>query len=582
MIDPLLQLAFALHSSKGVYALLLGSGVSRSAGILTGWEIVLDLTRKVAASKGENCEPDPAAWYAETFGVEPDYAKLLAVLGKTRAERSQLLRPYFEPTEEEREQGIKVPTPAHKAIAELVRDGYVRIVITTNFDRLLEEALAAAGVVPTVISRPDAIEGALPLSHIAACVLKVHGDYLDTRIKNTPEELSKYDKRINRFLDRILDEFGLVVCGWSAEWDEALRAAVERCRSRRFTTFWADPNPGQAAERLIALRGVEKLQIRDADSFFTDLVMKVRSLEAVARPHPLSAAVAVATLKRMLRQETQPIAVHDLVMTEARRLRGAILDRQLPNGGPDGERLQQCFELYEGLSEVMRGLIIAGCYSGGAMYDQTWVDCLETVTPPKSQHPQDAWQGLRRYPALILLYAGGIAALAAEKYTTLAALLTKVRITGLVGEAPAVIHLYPWEIWRGGVPSGYQPVPRVSYTLVSERLCAHLRESFAQTVPDHRYEPTFDRFEYLHALVRWDLWQQNDPGPQEWFGCFIQRNSWDKQREISALVQAEIDAAEAAWAPLRAGLFGGSVDRLKSVRTQFDDMLQRHRQSQLI
>jgi len=41
MDNGLLQLAFAIYNAPGVYALLLGSGVSRSAGIMTGWEIVL-------------------------------------------------------------------------------------------------------------------------------------------------------------------------------------------------------------------------------------------------------------------------------------------------------------------------------------------------------------------------------------------------------------------------------------------------------------------------------------------------------------------------------------------------------------
>ncbi len=40
MIEPIVSLAFSLHANKGVYALLLGSGVSRSAGIPTGWEVV--------------------------------------------------------------------------------------------------------------------------------------------------------------------------------------------------------------------------------------------------------------------------------------------------------------------------------------------------------------------------------------------------------------------------------------------------------------------------------------------------------------------------------------------------------------
>jgi hypothetical protein len=91
MIDSILSLAFSMHSNKGVFALLLGSGVSRAAGILTGWEIALNLIRKLALLRGEDCEPDPAAWYTMAFGQEPDYAKLLNALAQSPAERSQLL-----------------------------------------------------------------------------------------------------------------------------------------------------------------------------------------------------------------------------------------------------------------------------------------------------------------------------------------------------------------------------------------------------------------------------------------------------------------------------------------------------------
>jgi hypothetical protein len=41
-----------MHTNPGVYAVLVGSGISRSAKIPTGWEVVLDLTRKLTASPG--------------------------------------------------------------------------------------------------------------------------------------------------------------------------------------------------------------------------------------------------------------------------------------------------------------------------------------------------------------------------------------------------------------------------------------------------------------------------------------------------------------------------------------------------
>jgi hypothetical protein len=37
--DPLTQLAFSVFENKGVYAVLVGSGLSRAAEIPTGWEI---------------------------------------------------------------------------------------------------------------------------------------------------------------------------------------------------------------------------------------------------------------------------------------------------------------------------------------------------------------------------------------------------------------------------------------------------------------------------------------------------------------------------------------------------------------
>lgn len=53
--DSTTQLAFSMFENLGVYAVLLGSGVSRSAGIPTGWEITLELVRRegIAASAGE-------------------------------------------------------------------------------------------------------------------------------------------------------------------------------------------------------------------------------------------------------------------------------------------------------------------------------------------------------------------------------------------------------------------------------------------------------------------------------------------------------------------------------------------------
>ena len=176
MIDPAHSLAFSIQANPGVYAILAGSGVSKAAKIPAGWEITLDLIRKLAKLHKEGCEPAPELWYRKKFGQDAEYSVLLDELAKRPAERQQLLRPYWEPNDQEREEREKRPTTAHRAIAALVARGFIKVILTTNFDRLLEAALTDEDVVPTILSSPDQVQGALPLIHTQCCIFKVHGD----------------------------------------------------------------------------------------------------------------------------------------------------------------------------------------------------------------------------------------------------------------------------------------------------------------------------------------------------------------------------------------------------------------------
>lgn len=155
LIDPGTALAFSLFENKGVYALLLGSGMSRAAQIPTGWEITLDLIRRAAALQGVVNEPDWAAWHRAQTGKEPNYSDVLSALSSLPDERRSILHSYIEPTADDIQEGRKTPTRAYKAIAWLVREGFVRVIITTNFDHLMENALREAGIEPTVIRSDD-------------------------------------------------------------------------------------------------------------------------------------------------------------------------------------------------------------------------------------------------------------------------------------------------------------------------------------------------------------------------------------------------------------------------------------------
>ncbi len=80
-LDRVTALAFALRSSPSAYALLIGSGVSSAVGIPTGWDIGLELIRRIAAAQGADAGAAPEQWYVRELGEEPQYSTLLDRLG---------------------------------------------------------------------------------------------------------------------------------------------------------------------------------------------------------------------------------------------------------------------------------------------------------------------------------------------------------------------------------------------------------------------------------------------------------------------------------------------------------------------
>jgi len=558
MIDPINTLAFSMCANKGVYALLLGSGVSRAARIPTGWEITLELVRKLAALQKENCEPDPASWFRAKAGKEPDYSDLLDMVARTPAERQQLLRSYWEPTEDEREEGAKLPTKAHRAIADLVKLGYVRVLLTTNFDRLMEVALQDVGIQPTVLSSPDHIDGAMPLIHTACTIIKIHGDYLDTRIKNTPEELASYPEQFNRLLDRVFDEFGLIVSGWSADWDVALKAAIARAPSRRFSMFWASRGePSEKAKDLIARRGAMQIPVTDADTFFGSLTEQVKALEEFSRPHPLSTEAAVATLKKYLSESKYRIAHHDLVDREIDRVTRAIEDGGFDLNSRDttGPAILNRLEKYEAVMTTLRSMgFVAGRWSDAEQVGP-WMAAITRLAHKRADNGISIWVELQCYPATLLLYALGLGAVVSERWSALGTVLS-AHVLREHGEDKRVVDLVPiWALLRRSDVMKLLPDRERQYTPLNNHIEELLWKELGASFPSRSaFELAFDKLEILFALTYAAPGLEN--GDRYWTlpGAYGWRET-NRTRVVAGL-RRELESAEDASPMVAYGLVG--------------------------
>lgn len=510
MLDPILSLTFGLTSQPGTYALLLGSGVSRAASIPTGWEVTLDLVRRTASISGEDAGADPAAWYQARSGKQPDYAELLSALAPSSAAQQQLLRRYFEPDDGEREEGRKRSTPAHQAIAKLVQAGLVKVIVTTNFDRLIENSLKEIGIEPLVIDSPDKADGAPPLVHSPCTVVKVHGDYLDQRIKNSPEDLSRYDRRMRRLLDRIFDDYGLIVCGWSAAYDVALRSVFERARSRRYPLYWsAMTEPSHEAAALIGLHRAHVIRGKTADDFFGEIEEKTRALAEFNRPHPLSLQAAISQLKTYLSEDRFQIRMRDLFANETRRTVDSLekLFVEIAVQAPSAENFGPALKRIEAACETLVALTANKFYYGAIRHAQGFANSVDMLWDfaMRAGAGYKAWLDLRKYPCLLLTYGAGIGALAESKYEMIAR-LGAVQVIDKSRAEPIrdlPLEIYNQSAFDGDTAKRLLAHYRQSRVPHSDCLAAALRPCFGSLVPsDERVANTFDRFELLWALMR--------------------------------------------------------------------------------
>ncbi len=571
-IDPIESLAMSVEANPGVYALLLGSGVSRSASIPTGWEVVLDLVQKLATMRDEECGDDPAQWYRERFDVAPGYTTLLEELANTPTERQQLLRSYFEPNDEDREQGLKQPTQAHRAIAKLVAGGHVRVILTTNMDRLVEQAIQDEGIAPSVVSTPDQAEGMVPLIHQRCCVVKLHGDYLDPRIKNTDAELETYDPAMDRLLDQVLDQFGLIVCGWSARWDIALRKAIERCPARRFSLFWATRSePDQTTQKLVTHRAARVIRIEDADSFFDRLAELVAALQESKRHRPDSVEAAIALVKRYLPDPRYAIKLDDMIHEEQEDSRRRLTEFA-EEMRSTGERTVKAW--YGGLRaavERIQHLLIHGCALGKPEHETTWVKAVEHVARwPKSSNVGAVSSEVSHYPIVVVLYASGLAAMARQHDRLVARLLTEPRLIGCDGPEPLVVALDWWGIGGWLENTEEHRITKHVFPL-SEHLFGMLREPLRRFLPDDaEYEDCFDRFEYVRSLVYADISGTDAVAggfhfPDGRFVWKLRRRDHNRINTVLEQFDREVESAGDDSPLLQLGLFDGSVEKFKEI-----------------
>lgn len=165
----------------------------------------------------------------------------------------------------------------------MVATGLVNVIVTTNFDRLMEAALDEVQVRWSRVTTAGELATAQPRGVAPAFLLKLHGDYGSVDMRNTTDEIATLDAGIEAEFRAILETHGLVTIGYAGT-DPAI-AEVLRTTHPRLGLYWAVrevATTGQA-DILVAVDGFA-IVTNDADTLMRDLDRRI----AVLRSSPTS------------------------------------------------------------------------------------------------------------------------------------------------------------------------------------------------------------------------------------------------------------------------------------------------------
>jgi hypothetical protein len=434
-----------------------------------------------------------------------------------------------------------------------IPQGGVAQLMKANFDRLIEAALREAGIEPTVIASDDAIAGATPLVHSKCTVIKVHGDYLDARIKNTDAELADYSPAMNALLDQVFDNFGLLAVGWSGEWDTALRSAIQRAPSRRYPFYWAaHGSVGPLAQDLIGQRGGRIFSITDADSFFVKLGETLVALKQAS--HPQSVEMAIALARRYCRDDRFAMEWAEFLHEEVGKIRSYVTGHEYPKDKPTKESLNEAIDAFINKTEILRrSCLICGRW-GTAEANRLVMRVIHSLSfAAEAQSGFNANIALKEFGASLAFYWNLAGLLDGNRWPLVYEIAhQKLDINSNILPAVYVLPFYGYDNvnWKllEGLERRDTPVSDFLFDKFSVDAAKDMSMSQKQA------DVLFDQLEFLISLEAsvFRLKLVQDKGL--WFSMPVGRYSWKGWQAAMAEYEALPDAS-----PLYAsGLLGGS------------------------
>lgn len=270
---------------------------------------------------------------------------------------------------------------------------------------------------------------------------------------------------------------------------------------------------------------------------------------------------------KALLEENKRIALHDLAMRKVDEVLSATSLEALPvNIAATPESIESRLQEYASILGDLEALIALTAYWTNGEHQLTLQKVLARLSEDERiDESSNFWLRLRGYPFARIMQVGGLAAVAAGRYKNLSTLI--MSWTGhdtLDGDVIAITRLQKAFLsLHEPIQSVLKLATRQTYnTPVSNYLFSCLQASLDKLlVLGEQYEPVFDRYELLIALLYSDVARSQRTFYGRFFWKF-RRFAPEASNNPLIIFRKEAEQNWDNWPISQAGLFGGSFDRL--------------------
>ena len=273
-----------LRSSEGRATVLIGAGCSLSGGIPLAGGIIEHIRQEF-----------PQAWRCaqQKAGAasKPSYNQCMQALSRDQC--NTLLKGYIDRS--------KINW-AHIGLAQLLKNGHLDRVLTTNFDQLITRACALVNVFPAVYDLTAFHPTQMRMAELPdLAVFHLHGQRNGFRLLNDPDELAQHAPELKPVFDHARERRLWIVVGYSGEADPLLELIQAEQYENGLYWIGIEPQPKPHLSGLFTSARNDTFYLHHsdrADHFFMKLALAMGAWPPTLMDQPF----------KHLREQLMPIA----------------------------------------------------------------------------------------------------------------------------------------------------------------------------------------------------------------------------------------------------------------------------------